>query len=187
MPCGLQAYDTCGIFPRWVYVIVKPCPAGTPLAGAGDPAAPTMRRLGSEASDWAVRPRAKTITVSNNTSATVTFSSIAITGANAADFTQSGTTCGATLAPQASCTINIQFAPTATGARTASPTLADDASNSPQTVTLNGSGIYKKGGRDYRRAQALCVYLMWDGMCSMLAPAVKRPMRGGEGLPVERI
>jgi hypothetical protein len=70
----------------------------------------------------------------------VTFSSIAITGANPGDFTQTGTTCGATLAAQASCTISIQFAPLATGARSASLTITDDASNSPQSVALRGTG-----------------------------------------------
>ena len=84
---------------------------------------------------------AKTATISNNLSTAVTFSSISITGANPADFVQTGTTCGAILAAQASCTVSIQFAPTATGARTASLAIADNASNSPQSVTLNGTGV----------------------------------------------
>jgi hypothetical protein len=81
------------------------------------------------------------VTVSSNINSTVTFSSITITGANAGDFQQTGTTCGATLAAQANCTISIQFTPTATGARAAALTIADDASNSPQTVNLTGSGV----------------------------------------------
>src|SRR5207253_3188850 len=56
------------------------------------------------------------------------------------DFAQTNT-CGASLAPGDTCTINVTFAPTAIGARTGALTLADDAADSPQQVTLSGSGI----------------------------------------------
>src|SRR5271157_504588 len=84
---------------------------------------------------------AKTVTVNSNISSTLTFTSIAITGANPGDFTQSATTCGATLAAQATCTISIQFVPQATGPRAATLTISDDAGNSPQTVALTGTGV----------------------------------------------
>jgi hypothetical protein len=84
---------------------------------------------------------AKTVTVNSNIDSTLTFTSIAITGADPADFIQSATTCGTTLAAQASCTISIQFVPQSTGARTATLTITDNAGNSPQTVTLNGTGV----------------------------------------------
>jgi hypothetical protein len=53
-----------------------------------------------------------------------------------------GTTCagGASLAPAASCTINVTFTPTAKGSRTGSLTVTNDAKNSPQTVALSGDG-----------------------------------------------
>ena len=67
----------------------------------------------------------------------------AINGTNASDFKVASTTCGsqpATVLPGASCTINITFTPSATGTRTANLVLTDNATNSPQTITLNGSG-----------------------------------------------
>ena len=48
--------------------------------------------------------------------------------------------CGATVAPGASCAVSVTFTPTATGARTGSLSFIDDASGSPHTVTLNGTG-----------------------------------------------
>ena len=48
--------------------------------------------------------------------------------------------CGATVAPGASCAVSVTFTPTATGARTGSLSFVDDASGSPHTVTLNGTG-----------------------------------------------
>ena len=117
-------------------------PQTATLTGTGvQPVTVAPATLGVGSQGLGSSTTAKAVTVSNNTNNTVTFSSISITGANAADFTQSATTCGGTLAALASCTISIQFAPTATGARTATLTLADDASNSPQTVPLTGTGV----------------------------------------------
>jgi len=50
------------------------------------------------------------------------------------------TTCGATLAAQASCTINVTFTPTAVGTSTGALMITDNAPNSPQMVTLSGAG-----------------------------------------------
>ena len=60
------------------------------------------------------------------------------TGANSGDFTKT-TTCGATLAVTASCTITVKFAPTAAGARAASLSIADNAAGSPQLVAVSGT------------------------------------------------
>jgi hypothetical protein len=67
-------------------------------------------------------------------------SSITITGADATDFTVTSNTCGANLAASKTCVINMIFAPTTTGTRTATLTIDDGASNSPQTVALSGTG-----------------------------------------------
>src|SRR2546428_496817 len=55
-----------------------------------------------------------------------------------------GNTCptgAGSVAPGASCTISISFTPAATGARTATVTITDDAPGSPQSVSLAGMGI----------------------------------------------
>lgn len=55
-----------------------------------------------------------------------------------------GTTCpigGGALAASASCTVAVQFAPQAAGSRTATLNFNDNASNSPQQVTLSGAGV----------------------------------------------
>src|SRR5205807_2622411 len=65
-------------------------------------------------------------------------------GANAGDFAlASGTTCinGATLAAGANCVLGLNFTPTAASAQTATVTIADDAADSPQSVSLAGTGI----------------------------------------------
>jgi hypothetical protein len=78
----------------------------------------------------------KAVTVTN-TSTTSTSLSVAATG----DFAIASTsTCGATLAGGASCTVNLTFTPTAAGTRTGTLSVTDAASNSPQTVSLKGTG-----------------------------------------------
>jgi hypothetical protein len=80
-------------------------------------------------------------TVTNTGTASLTFTSIAVTG----DFAiaASGTTCSTTVpvAASSNCVINVTFTPTATGSRSGSLTLTDDASGSPQTVNLTGTGV----------------------------------------------
>jgi hypothetical protein len=81
------------------------------------------------------------VTLTNNGSANLTISTDTITGTNAGDFAKSADTCsGATVAPNGTCSVNIEFAPSAPGNRTASLIFSDNAANSPQTVSLSGTG-----------------------------------------------
>ncbi|MBZ5507999.1 MAG: choice-of-anchor D domain-containing protein [Acidobacteriia bacterium] len=112
------------------------------LDGTGQAAlgvSPTSIAFGNQALGSA--GTAHTVTISNNTGVLVNVASIAVTGTNGADFQQLSSTCGPTLAFKSSCTINLVFAPSALGARTATLNIVDDATNSPQAVTLSGTGI----------------------------------------------
>lgn len=82
---------------------------------------------------------AQTITLTNGGSAALSISSIVLTGTNPGDFAQTNN-CGSSVAAGTHCTISVTFKPTATGARTASVTLTDNAAGSPQTVSLSGTG-----------------------------------------------
>ena len=82
----------------------------------------------------------KVATLTNNGTAAMTISSIAISGANPGDFTIFSKTCGTSLAAAASCTANIVFGPTVAGARSATLGFTDTGTGSPQTVALSGTG-----------------------------------------------
>ena len=86
----------------------------------------------------------QTVTLTNTGTATLLITSIAIGGTNAADFTQTGTTCGGSVNPGASCTVTVAFAPKARGTRSASLNFTDNAPNSPQAVPLTGTGTVVK-------------------------------------------
>src|SRR6266702_1202141 len=79
---------------------------------------------------------AQTVTLTNTGNTTLNMTSIAASG----DYAQTNT-CGTSVAAGASCTINVTFTPTAVGTRTGAITITDDASGSPQTVSLTGTGI----------------------------------------------
>lgn len=82
----------------------------------------------------------KTVTLTNTSTSAVTITGITITGANAADFSQTSP-CGGSLAAGASCQITVSFSPTALGQRNGTLSIADNASGSPQTVSLSGFGV----------------------------------------------
>jgi hypothetical protein len=82
---------------------------------------------------------AQTATLKNTGSGALAISSIALAGAHPASYSKT-TTCGATLASGASCTISVTFAPTASGTLTASLTVSDNALTPTQTINLTGTG-----------------------------------------------
>jgi len=83
---------------------------------------------------------AQTITVNNAGQAPLTFSSIALSGANAGIFTLGGSCAtSAPLAAGASCTVTVLATPTAAGTFAASLNLASNASNGNAAISLTGS------------------------------------------------
>ena len=83
----------------------------------------------------------QTVTVTNSGTANLTFSPTTIGGTNASDFGKSADTCsGATVTPTKTCTVSVTFTPSATGSLSASLNFTDNASSSPQTVGLTGTG-----------------------------------------------
>src|SRR5207245_2478470 len=92
--------------------------------------------FGQQRSD--ARP-VEAVTLTNSQSTALTITSIAITGTNGGDFAQTNN-CGASVAAGANCTINVTFTPTARGTRSGALTVTDNATNSPQTASLSGTG-----------------------------------------------
>jgi hypothetical protein len=86
---------------------------------------------------------AHTVTLTNSGNAALTIHSIGLSGPNGGDFHQQNScpSSSSTLAAGASCTISVTFTPTAEGNRSASLAITDNASGSPQSVTLSGIGV----------------------------------------------
>jgi hypothetical protein len=81
----------------------------------------------------------QSVTVTNSGVGTLSINGVSISGANAGDFGQ-GNACS-TLTAGASCSISTTFTPSATGARSATLSVSDNAPGSPHTVALSGTGV----------------------------------------------
>lgn len=81
----------------------------------------------------------KSITITNCGTAALVISNVSITGANTGDFIVVTNMCG-TVAAGATCQVNLQFAPTAGGSRSANLSISNNVSAAPQLLALIGSG-----------------------------------------------
>jgi hypothetical protein len=78
---------------------------------------------------------AQTVTLHNTGNAALAIASIAVSG----DFAQTNT-CASSVAAGGSCAISVTFTPTAGGSRSGTLTITDNAADSPQAVSLTGTG-----------------------------------------------
>jgi len=78
------------------------------------------------------------VTLTNSGNSNVTISNVSISGAG---FNASGVSTGTGLTPGQTAALNVTFAPAATGSVTGSVTVTSNATNSPTTIALSGSGI----------------------------------------------
>ncbi len=95
----------------------------------------TTITFGTQAVGTTSNPKAVTLT--NNGAQPISFTSVSAAG----DFLVSTDGCSPTLPAFSKCSINVEFAPAATGTRNGMLTIQDSASNSPQTVSLSGTGL----------------------------------------------
>jgi hypothetical protein len=104
--------------------------------GPGSPAIISSSYLGFTAYiGTSSSPQAVTLT--NTAAAVLTVGSVTITG-DPGEWTQTNN-CLPSVGPDATCTINVVFQPTIGGPHQSTLTITDDAINSPQIVSLNGT------------------------------------------------
>ena len=123
--CHPAAYPNCG--PGAAYVFVPPPPTMT--------FSPSSLSFGNEPLN--ITSKAKTVTVKNTSTATLTLSNIV---ANS-KYAISSTTCAATLDAGKTCKVSVTFTPTLLGAVSGALTFTDNAPDSSQTVPLSGKGV----------------------------------------------
>jgi hypothetical protein len=115
------------------------------LNGAGAPPAVTLSAASISFANQVVNTSsgAQTFTITNTGGSALTIGSIAMTGANQADFAQTNN-CPIspnTIAANGTCTVSVTFTPQGTSPFTAAVTITDNTANSPQSVSLSGTGV----------------------------------------------
>jgi hypothetical protein len=81
----------------------------------------------------------QTVTLTNTGNATLENISVGVTGADPGGFTQSNT-CGTSVAAGSKCMLSVSFTASSITSVTAAITITDNATGSPQSITLNGTG-----------------------------------------------
>ncbi len=118
-------------------------PQTATLTGTGTaPAASLSSSISFPSTTVGTTSSAMAATLSNTGTATLNNIVPTITGANPSDFALStgANACGSTLAAGSSCMIYVTFTPASASSFTATLSVADSASGSPQTSTLTGTG-----------------------------------------------
>ncbi len=83
---------------------------------------------------------AQAVTLTNAGNVAMTIPNLIFNGTNASDFIETDN-CIGSVAVGASCTINMTFAPSATGSRTATLIISNSLAGAPLSVPLNGTGV----------------------------------------------
>ncbi len=123
--CGVLLLAACGGSPTASVSV-----SGSPTTTLSVPSISFGDQVVGTASDGQV------ITLSNTGSAALRIVGIAV----ALPFSQTNT-CDSSLAAGATCTINVTFAPTAEGDFSGNVSITDNATGSPQTIALGGTGV----------------------------------------------
>jgi len=82
----------------------------------------------------------QSVMLTNSGNAALSITGISVGGTNSGDFQQTNS-CGSSVAPGGNCSIGVTFTPGATGSRSAMVSIGDNATGSPQSVNLSGTGV----------------------------------------------
>jgi hypothetical protein len=107
--------------------------------GSGPTAVFAPTSLGFSTQLIGSKSAAKKVTLTNAGNVSLSISKVTISG----DFAQTNN-CGTSLGAGLSCTFSVTFTPTAPNVRTGSIMITDNATGSPQSVLLTGTGTYVK-------------------------------------------
>jgi hypothetical protein len=118
-------------------------PQTAPLLGNGVKAVATFQASAVDFGNQVLNTTSATqiITVTNKGPGNMLISSVTLTGANAGDFIiYFNDGCAGQLAPNATCSVQVKFKPTALGVRNAFLTFNTNAAGAPNNVSLTGNG-----------------------------------------------
>ena len=148
--CAINVtFDPASAGNRSAAVAITDNAAGSPQSitlsgvGVGSSAVGSLSSssLGFGSQSLGTTSAALSVTLGNSGNAALVYilPPIPVTGPNAADFSESDN-CGGSVAAGGSCTISVTFTPSGAGTRTGSVLLTSNASNSPQILSLSGTG-----------------------------------------------
>jgi len=129
----MEVIDNAGSSPQVLTL------SGTGVSAATVSVSPYILTFGNQAVETSSSPQ--TVTFRNTGSTDLLITGISFAGAKGGEFVENNN-CPSSVAAGASCIIVISYTPSAIGAVTAWLEITDNASNSPQVLTLSGAGTH---------------------------------------------
>ncbi len=127
-----------------VVLIWTGCGGGGAGVSTGPPPAPAAAissgSLTFSSQNQGTTSPVQTVTLTNSGNAALSITAISVGGTNPGDFRQTNS-CGSSVVAGGNCSIGVTFTPTASGSRSATLTIGDNATGSQQLVSLAGTGV----------------------------------------------
>ena len=128
-------------------MVVKPTNLGGQVVAIENATAtltPSVNALSFASETVGTTSASQTVTFTNMGTAAVTVASVVLS--DTTDFSIVANSCATTVAAGGKCQVSVAFSPAAAGSPGGTLTLTDNATNSPQTVSLSGTGSPPGGG-----------------------------------------
>ena len=120
------------------------CGGGGGSGNTEPPPAPSVtispKNLSFSSQNQGTTSPVQSVTLTNSGNAALGITAITVGGTNAGDFGQTSS-CGSSVMAGGNCSIGVTFTPTATGSRSAALSISENATGSPQLVSLAGVGV----------------------------------------------
>lgn len=115
--------------------------SGIGVSQAGPQASLSVNTLDFGEQVVATESTARTITVTNSGTETLSIDTVTLEGDNSESYNKNDNCHNSTVAPGGSCTISAAFTPSTDGTKAATISITDNSSSSPQSISLTGIGI----------------------------------------------
>ena len=120
------------------------CGGGGGSVSTGPPPAPSAAispsSLTFSSENQGTTSPVQSVMLTNSGNAALSITGISVGGTNPSDFRQTNS-CGSSVVAGGNCSIGVTFTPTATGSRSAALSIGDNATGSPQLVSLAGTSV----------------------------------------------
>jgi len=119
------------------------CGGGGGVVSTGPPPTPSATispsSLTFSSENQGTTSSVQSLMLTNSGNATLNITAVSVGGTNPSDFRQTNS-CGSSIVAGGNCSIGVTFTPTATGPRSATLSIGDNATGSPQLANLAGTG-----------------------------------------------
>jgi len=140
IPVGTYPVGVVGTGTTLTHSVTLTMTVATSTGATGAAVAPASLTFGPQAIGTTSSPQSIDLTNTGTGTSQLTVTAVSLTGLNPGDFAISNNGCTVPLAAGASCPVSLTFTPTGMASRSATLSISDNGTGSPQFVNLTGAG-----------------------------------------------